>query len=137
MVDKYIDLIIEHFNLSDETTESLNKRFSIKKLTKNRIFFNKVSNFSDIKRMSNVIIHESIIKALKKYADENALNKYMENEGYKYDSRNTIDNILASKFLIYPTKDYDLAFKYIKNNYKDYNMWEFETIDDIYSIAYN
>mgnify|MGYP006359223609 FL=1 len=80
----YLPLMIKHFNLTDETIDSLNEQLFFEEITKKRVRITKKNNI-DLTYTINKGIHEAIKEKFKKYADENALTKYMEEEGWKYE----------------------------------------------------
>lgn len=82
----YLNLFIKHFNLENETAESLSKKLNIKKETKNRIVFTKTDEFIKQTKIDALGygVNEAIMDALRKYADDDALHKYIKEEGYKY-----------------------------------------------------
>ena len=142
LVDTYLGFIIKHFDLRSETIVSLKDKLDYDFETEERISFKKNSNShgSEITDVLNRHAHKKVVAALKKYADSDALEMYMQEEGYKYESsyyESTLGNIIAEKFIIYPSSD----DKYVHNRLKhssSYNSWEFEDIDGVesYKIAY-
>lgn len=74
-----------------------------------------------------------------KYADENALQKYMKEEGYKYE-KNLLENIIAKTFFIYNISKRTEMFNELKFSpiYKRrFDMFEFEKLNDKFLIAYD
>lgn len=84
--------------------------------------------------------HLAIVEALKKYADNDALDKYMQEEGYQYEEsrEGTIENIIAQKFIVYPSENNEAVHNQL-SRLSSYDFWEFEDIDGVfgYKIAYN
>lgn len=138
----YLSLIIKHFKLEDETIESLYDKFEhISEITSNKIRFDVGLNVSwgNVEHTMNKIKHNYAIDMLKKYANEEALNKYMENESFKYKDKIDLGTIIAKRFIIYPMSEALPTHNYVKRTFKSsYDMWEFEHIENTnYGIAYN
>ena len=72
----YPSLLIEHFNLTDETEENLIMNFESKFLSIKRVVVTKPSMYS-LQRIVSKSLHENTVNILKKYADDPALEKYM------------------------------------------------------------
>ena len=87
MIEKYLGLIIKHFNLTKESVDSLKDKFDIQWQTKSRLAFTKKrsTNFSILTNELKRGTHLAIVEALKKYADNDSLDKYMQEEGYQYE----------------------------------------------------
>ena len=135
--EKYLPLLIEHFSLTDETIDSLNEKLYYEKLTNKRIRITKKDNI-DLNYTINRSIHEVIVEKFKKYADEVALAKYMEEEGHKYQPKSVISSIMAKTFIIYTNDNSAETHHYIRKYYPSrYDMWEFEKINEEFSIAYD
>jgi hypothetical protein len=133
-----IPLFIQHFNLIDETTDSLLNQIEIEMLTNQRVRISKKVTFPNLTKIANEGVHKAIKKALTNYADETALMKYMEKEGWMYEPKITLDTILASNFIIFHNNNYEQTLNFVRNRYKtQYDYWEFEKLNDEYSIAYN
>lgn len=136
----YLNLFIKHFNLENETAESLSKKLNIKKETKNRIVFTKTDEFIKQTKIDALGygVNEAIMDALRKYADEDALHKYIKEEGYKYNDMFTgnLMNVYATKFIMYPNSDDEIVHKNLKKLSR-YNYWEFEDVNNEYKIAYD
>lgn len=115
-IDKYLGLIIQHFSLEEETIDSLKKKFEIKHLTKNRIRF-------------DITLETSYSKITK------IINDYSQYGEYK--PTKDISSIVGSKFIVYPTTESEQIHKFVKQRFSRYNYWEFEQIDNEYSIAYD
>ena len=83
LIEKYLGLIIKHFNLTKESVDSLKDKFDIQEQTKSRIAFTKKTetNFSMFTNELKRGAHLAIVEALKKYADSDALERYMDEEG--------------------------------------------------------
>ena len=76
----YLPLLIKHFDLTDETIDSLSEQLFFEEIAKDRVRITKMNNL-DLTYAINKGIHEAVKDKLKKYADESALAKYMEKEG--------------------------------------------------------
>ena len=135
----YLPLMIKHFGLTKETAESLYKQVDCTTLTKKRVCISKKQTpFGLLQQSFGRGVHEEVLLKLKKYAGEDAVKKYMEEEGWKYDSIGTLKSIGAKTFIIYSADNKEQTFKYIKKTYPNrIDMWEFEKIDDNFSIAYD
>ena len=132
----YPSLLIEHFNLTDETEENLIMNFESKFLSIKRVVVTKPSMYS-LQRNVSKSLHENTVNILKKYADDTALEKYMKAEGWKYEPKNDMHTILAYIFIIFECDNIDKLIKYVRDHYSNFNSWEFEKIKDGYFIAYN
>lgn len=133
----YLPLLIKHFDLTDETIDSLNEQLFFEEIAKDRVRITKMNNL-DLTYTINKGIHEAVKDKLKKYADESALAKYMEEEGWKYEPKKIISSICANTFIIYHNDDTQETHHYVRKYYPSrYDMWEFEKINDEFSIAYD
>ena len=135
----YLQLLVKNFDLTDETIESLGGKLEFTPLTKKRVLLRKtMTAFTSLQNIISMGIHHGIVSALTEYADEDALKKYMENEGNKYKPCNDISSINASTFIIYSNDNKKETHNYIEKHYPSrYDMWEFEKINDEFSIAYD
>ena len=142
LIEKYLGLIIKHFNLTKESVDSLKDKFDIQWQTKSRLAFTKKSstNFSILTNELKRGTHLAIVEALKKYADNDSLDKYMQEEGYQYEEsrEGTIENIIAQEFIVYPSDNNEAVHNQL-SRLSSYDFWEFEDIDGVfgYKIAYN
>lgn len=142
LIEKYLGLIIKHFNLTKESVDSLKDKFDIQEQTKSRIAFTKKTetNFSMFTNELKRGAHLAIVEALKKYADSDAIERYMDEEGYQYEEsrEGTIENIIAQKFIVYPSENNEAVHNQLRR-LSSYDFWEFEDIDGVigYKIAYN
>jgi hypothetical protein len=132
----YLSLLIEHFNLTDETEDNLKMCFESKFLSSKRVIVTKPSMYS-LQRNISKSFHENVVNTLKKYADDTALEKYMKAEGWMYEHKNDMHTILAYTFIIFECDSIDKLIKYVRDRYTNFNFWEFEKIKDGYFIAYN
>ena len=143
LVNKYFGFIIKHFVLKNETVESLKSKLDYNFETKERISFRKNATAHSIE-ITNVFkrsAHRVVTDALKKYADFDAFERYMQEEGYMYEKEHyetTLENILAERFIIYPSSNNQSVHNQLKR-LSNYDNWEFEDIDGEteYKIAYN
>lgn len=139
-IELYLSLIIEHFELLDESVESLKNKLDYTIITKHRILFTKAKNqaFKDLTDFVNKKNHNYAIHILKKYADEIALNKYMENEGYKFVDNINLNSIKVNNIIIFPTNDTKQIFNYLHKNFtNEIDLFKLEHIDEKYSIIYS
>lgn len=84
-------------------------------------------------------LHRTRKNALLKYADEKALQKYMKEEGYKYE-KNSLESINAKTFFIYNISKRTEMINELKFSpiYKRrFDMFEFENLNDEFLIAYD
>lgn len=84
-------------------------------------------------------LHKARKNVLLKYADENALQKYMKEEGYKYE-KNSLECINAKTFFIYNISKRTEMINELKFSpiYKRrFDMFEFEKLNDEFLIAYD
>ena len=133
----YLPLLIKHFDLTDETIDSLSEQLFFEEITKKRVRITKKGNI-DLPYTINKGIHEVVKDKLKKYADESALTKYMEEEGWKYEPKKVLSSIYANTFIIYHNDNEQETHHYVRKYYPSrYDMWEFEKINDEFSIAYD
>lgn len=138
-VEKALKLLIKHFGLSDETNESLEEKLSIVNQTSKRIEFykNTEAYWNGFSQTLEESFHKLKVNVLKEYADEKALKSYMKKEGYKFVKKNTLNSVFANRFIIYFTENTDSLHNHIKNRFKKrYESWEFEKINQTFSIAY-
>jgi hypothetical protein len=86
-------------------------------------------------------LHRTRKNALLKYADEKALQKYMKEEGYKYE-KNSLESINAKTFIIcdmHKISIHDMVneLKFSPLYKRRFNMFEFDTINNKFLIAYD
>lgn len=84
-------------------------------------------------------LHRTRKNALMKYADETALQKYMKEEGYKYE-KNSLESINAKTFIIYDiSKRTDMIneLQFSPVYKRRFDMFEFEKLNDEFLIAYD
>lgn len=139
-VELYLSLIIEHFELLDESVESLKNKLDYTIITKHRILFTKTKNqaFKVLTDFVSKKNYNYAIHILKKYADEIALNKYMENEGYKFVDNINLNSIKINNIIIFPTNDTKQIFNYLHKNFNnEIDLFKLEHIDEKYSIIYS
>ena len=142
--ENILSLLKEYFKL-DETINELSNKVNvsfekgyycdeyIKIEKKDMLGWDNVTNSIEF------CLHRTRKNALLKYADENALQKYMEEEGYKYE-KNTLESINAKTFLIYKVSKRtdmlnELKFSVIYK--RRFDMFEFEKLNDEFLIAYD
>lgn len=137
MEKDWLSLLIKHFDLVDETPQSLFFNVSIRELSSKRVVITK-NPFCGFSNIVGGSIHKEIVNAFKKYADDTALEKYMKAEGWKYEPKKNITTILANTFLIFECNSiYDIQ-KYVNKIYSSRcDMFEFEQLDDKHFIAYD
>ena len=137
--ENVLSLLKEYFEL-DETINELSNKVDISfekgyycdeyiKIERKDILTNTIELF----------FHEERKNALLKYADENALQKYMKEEGYKYE-KNLLENIIAKTFFIYNISKRTEMLNELKFSpiYKRrFDMFEFEKLNDEFLIAYD
>lgn len=142
--EKILSLLKECFEL-DETINELSNKVDIsfekghycddyvKIEKKDMLGWDNVTNTIELS------LHRTRKNVLLKYADENALQKYMEEEGYKYE-KNTLESINAKTFLIYNISKRTEMINELKFSpiYKRrFDMFEFEKLNDEFLIAYD
>lgn len=137
-----LKLLKGYLNLYKESVETLDSKLHHIEITKSRVYFER-SNDSCIKALNDSlekVRHNAIVEAFKKYADKDALEKYMLSEGNEYekDLDGTLENWNAKVFFIFKKKDYDATMKYMKNHYKTrFSLFEIGDINSEYCIAYD
>ena len=142
LINKYLGFIIKHFNLTNETVDSLKKKFDYRFETKTRVSFKKNSytKAQSLCRLVDRGAHAKVVDVLTRYADCDTFAEYMKNEGYKYENNfeGYLENIGANRFIVYPSENNDVVHNQLKK-ISSYDMWEFEKIDGTkgYRIAYN
>lgn len=138
-LDQYLNVLIKQFNLSHEDNESLKVKLTYRFMQEDVILFIKNSQVlcDTLKQSFDKARHKKTIDILKKYADEAAILKYMEDEGWKYEDKDMegyIDGVKFNCFIVYPKKDddsiekvFDDLWKFAKSVGK---LWEFKEIDN-------
>ena len=133
LINKYLGFIIKHFNLTNETVDSLKKKFDYCFETKTRVSFKK-NHYTKAQSLCRMVDKEAHSKVV------DVLTRYMQNEGYKYENNfeGYLENIGANRFIVYPSENNDVVYNQLKK-ISSYGMWEFEKIDGTkgYRIAYN
>ena len=138
--ENILSLLKEYFEL-DETINELSNKVDISfekghycddyiKIEKKHMF---------VTNTIKLFFHEERKNTLLKYADENALQKYMKEEGYKYE-KNLLENIIAKTFFIYNISKRTEMINELKFSpiYKTrFDMFEFEKLNDEFLIAYD
>lgn len=138
--EKILSLLKEYFEL-DETINELSNKVDIS-FEKGHYCDEYIKIEKKDMLVTNTIelfFHEERKNALLKYADENALQKYMKEEGYKYE-KNLLENIIAKTFFIYNISKRTEMINELKFSpiYKRrFNMFEFEKLNDEFLIAYD
>lgn len=114
-----LSLIKEHFEL-ECSLEELDEDLDFLQITSNRIRLEKSLLCCD-KAFANTI-------------------KYLvaKKTGEEYKWTSNISSVIARTFIIYESENKESTFKYIKRTYpKRIDCFEFETINNKYSIAYD
>lgn len=142
--ENVLSLLKEYFEL-DETINDLSNKVNvsfekghhcddyIKIEKKDMLGWDNVTNTIELS------LHRARKNVLLKYADEKALQKYMKEEGYKYE-KNTLENINAKRFFIYNVSKRTEMINELKFSpiYKRrFDMFEFEKLNDEFLIAYD
>ena len=136
MEEKYFNLLLNHFGITKETYDDWKYRCKIGITSDGFLFFEKHPT-TDLAYLIGLSSHESIVKAFKKYADNNALSKYMEKEGYKFAPDSSLSGINAKIFYICEIKDKEKLIKSIKKLHRSqFDTFEFEDMGNEYFIAY-
>lgn len=130
VLDNALGLIIKHFNLKDETIDSLREKLTWKFETKRRIVFEKKRDI-DSKYIGDVLENEShkrAIEVLRKYGTEEIVQKYITDENYKDCSdERVIEMIYAQIFIVCPKEEVQTVENRLSYR-KKFDLWEFEEI---------
>ena len=137
--DQYLGVLIEQFDLFHETIESLKEKLTWKFIQAEVVLFMKKNQvvYDSFKQRYDKARHKKTIDILKKYANEEALLKYMEDEGWKYkdkDMEGYVDGVKFNCFVVYPKKDDELVKK-SSNDLWEFaksldRSWEFKDVDN-------
>jgi len=143
--ENVLSLLKEYFQL-DETVNELSDKLDISfekgHYCKDYIIAEKEDTlWGNVTNTIEASLHKARKNALLKYADENALQKYMEEEGYKYEKK-SLDDINAKTFIIcdlHKTSIHDMVneLKFSPLYKRRFNMFEFDTINNKFFIAYD
>lgn len=140
--DQYLGVLIEQFNLSHETIESLKEKLTWKFIQAEVVLFMKKSQvvYDSFKQRYDKARHKKTIDILKKYANEESILKYMEDEGWKYEDKNEeelegyIDGVKFNCFVVYSKKDDGIKEKTFNELWKFAKsvgrLWYFKEIDN-------
>lgn len=142
--ENILSLLKECFEL-DETINELSNKVDISfekghycddyiKVEKKDMF-----GWDNVTNSIELSLHKERKNVLLKYADEIALQKYMKEEGYKYE-KNSLESINAKTFFIYNISKRTEMINELKFSpiYKRrFNMFEFEKLNDEFLIAYD
>ena len=138
--ENVLSLLKEHFKL-DETINDLSNKVNISFVKGYYCddYIKIEKKYMPVTNTIKLFFHEERKNALLKYADENALQKYMEEEGYKYE-KDTLESINAKTFLIYKVSKRtdmlnELKFSVIYK--RRFDMFEFEKLNEEFLIAYD
>ena len=116
----YLPLLIKHFDLTDETIDSLNEQLFFEEIAKDRVRITKMNNL-DLTYTINKGIHEVVKDKLKKYADEKALECYKEDYGNAFNT--SINDYFASTFLV------DIDKSPLEKTANSYSMGNYEIVE--------
>jgi hypothetical protein len=137
MEEKYFNLVLNHFGITKETYDDWKHRCNVGTTNDGFLFFEKHPN-TDFGYRIGLSLHHSIVDAFRKYADNNALSKYMEGEGHKFEPNSSLSAITANIFYVCENKDKEKLIKSIKKLHRSrFDMFEFEDMDNGYFIAYD
>ena len=142
--ENVLSLLKEYFEL-DETINELSNKVDISfekghycddyiKVEKKDMF-----GWDNVTNSIELSLHKERKNVLLKYADEIALQKYMKEEGYKYE-KNSLESINAKTFFIYNISKRTEMINELKFSpiYKRrFDMFEFEKLNDEFLIAYD
>lgn len=142
--ENVLSLLKEYFEL-DETINELSNKIDISfekghycddyiKVEKKDMF-----GWDNVTNSIELSLHKERKNVLLKYADEIALQKYMKEEGYKYE-KNSLESINAKTFFIYNISKRTEMINELKFSpiYKRrFDMFEFEKLNDEFLIAYD
>ena len=81
LINKYIGFIIKHFNLTNETVDSLKKKFDYRFETKTRVSFkkNRYAKAQSLCRLVDRKAHAKVVDVLTRYSDYDTFAEYMKN----------------------------------------------------------
>lgn len=138
--ENILSLLKEHFKL-DETINDLSNKVNISFVKGYYCddYIKIEKKYMPVINSIKLFVHEERKNVLLKYADENALQKYMKEEGYKYE-KNLLENIIAKTFFIYNISKRTEMINELKFSpiYKRrFDMFEFEKLNDEFLIAYD
>lgn len=142
--ENVLSLLKEYFEL-DETINELSNKIDISfekgyycddyiKVEKKDMF-----GWGNVTNSIELSLHKERKNVLLKYADEIALQKYMKEEGYKYE-KNSLESINAKTFFIYNISKRTEMINELKFSpiYKRrFGMFEFEKLNNEFLIAYD
>lgn len=142
--ENVLSLLKEYFEL-DETINELSNKLDVSfekghycdeyiKVEKQDTF-----GWGNVTNTIEASLHKARKNALLKYADETALQKYMEEEGYKYEKK-SLDNINAKTFIIYDiSKRTDMIneLQFSPVYKRKFDRFEFDLINNKFLIAYD
>ena len=142
--ENVLSLLKKYFEL-DETINELSNKVDISfekghycddyiKVEKKDMF-----GWDNVTNSIELSLHKERKNVLLKYADEIALQKYMKEEGYKYE-KNSLESINAKTFFIYNISKRTEMINELKFSpiYKRrFDMFEFEKLNDEFLIAYD
>lgn len=142
--ENVLSLLKEYFEL-DETINELSNKVNISfekghycddyiKVEKKDMF-----GWDNVTNSIELSLHKERKNVLLKYADEIALQKYMKEEGYKYE-KNSLESINAKTFFIYNISKRTEMINELKFSpiYKRrFGMFEFEKLNNEFLIAYD
>lgn len=142
--ENVLSLLKKYFEL-DETINELSNKIDISfekghycddyiKVEKKDMF-----GWDNVTNSIELSLHKERKNVLLKYADEIALQKYMKEEGYKYE-KNSLESINAKTFFIYNISKRTEMINELKFSpiYKRrFDMFEFEKLNDEFLIAYD
>ena len=138
--ENILSLLKECFELDETINELSNKvDISFEKGHYCDDYIKIEKKYMSVTNSIKLFFHEERKNALLKYADENALQKYMKEEGYKYE-KNLLENIIAKTFFIYNISKRTDMLNELKFSplYKErFDMFEFEKLNDKFLIAYD
>jgi hypothetical protein len=137
-MDKYdaYELLIEHFNFSDDKSYSLDSDVKFSLSNDGKAIIKKLKYSINVSRTFNERFHKIRLEALRNYADENAVQRYMENEGFKYLYNHSLYKSPYTDFVIFPIEQKLIIHKYLTKHYEDSEYFIIEEMNDEYCIAY-
>ena len=135
--EKWTSLLIKHFGLVDETHSGIVCNSDWREISSKRVVIEK-HPWRGFTQIVGEGIHKSIVNALKKYADDVALERYMKEEGWRYEPKKDIYSIHAHRFIIFECDSIMDITKSVERTYRTRSdMFEIERIDDHHFIAYD
>jgi hypothetical protein len=144
--ENVLSLLKEYFELDEtinELSDKLDVFFEKGRYCKDYIIVEKKDTFGwgNVTNSIEASLHKARKNALLKYADEIALQKYMEEEGYKYEKK-SLEDINAKTFIIcdiIKRSIHDMVneLKFSPLYKRRFNMFEFDTINNKFFIAYD